>query len=126
MDKYFVHGTSKMPKVSLDFATGEFELSGNSIPEDAGGFYKPVVEALNEYFKNPQHKTVVNINLTYFNSASQKWILNILKLLKFLPAEGLDVEVNWYYDKNDEEMFDTIDDFKSLLGIPMNVIEISK
>ncbi len=126
MEKYFVQGSSKMPTVTVDPEKGLFEITGNSIPEDAGGFYKPIVDALNEYFKNPQHKTMVNINLVYFNSASQKWLLNILKLFKFLPSDGHEVVVNWYYDANDEEMFDTIDDFKSLLGIPINVIQSSK
>ncbi|MFC2137452.1 DUF1987 domain-containing protein [Bacteroidota bacterium] len=126
MEKYFVQGNSKMPTVTVDPEKGLLEISGNSIPEDAGGFYKPIVDSLNEYFKNPQYKTVVNINLSYFNSASQKWLLNILKLFKFLPVEGNEVVINWYYDKNDEEMFDTIDDFKSLLELPINVIESLK
>jgi len=126
MEKYFVQGNPKMPTVTIDPDKGLFEITGNSIPENAGGFYKPLVDALNEYFKNPQHKTTVNISLSYFNSASQKWLLNILKLFKFLPNEGNEVAINWFYDKSDEEMFDTIDDFKSLLDIPINVIDSLK
>lgn len=126
MEKYHVAGTSKMPSVILDPSIGLFEIAGNSIPEDAGSFYKPIVEALNKYFENPNKKTTVKISLTYFNSASQKWLLNILKLFKFLPKAGNDVEINWYYDENDEEMFDTIDDFQALLDLPMNILKMPK
>ncbi|MBN2520583.1 MAG: DUF1987 domain-containing protein [Bacteroidales bacterium] len=121
MEKYEIPKTPKMPSVLLDPDQGLFELEGNSIPEDAGIFYKPIVEAIENYFKSPQLKTTVNIKLIYFNSASSKWLMNILKLFKFLPKEGQEIGINWYYDENDEDMADMIDDIQSLLGLPIKI-----
>jgi|SRR3989304_9643448 len=126
MDKYHVPGTQKMPTVTLDPDEGFFELEGNSIPEDAGIFYKPIVDAIEEYFKAPRPKTTINIKLIYFNSASSKWLMNILKLFKNLPQESHELDLNWYYDEYDEDMVDMIEDVQSLLGLPIKTHTLDK
>lgn len=126
MEKYFIEGSSKMPTVTIDPYKGLFEITGNSIPENAGDFYKPVLDALNEYYINPQNKTEAKIFMTYFNSASQKWLFNILKSFYTLTEKGFEVIINWYYDKSDESMLETIEDFKSMLDITINIIARKK
>lgn len=126
MEKYYIEGSSKMPTVLIDPVKGLFEIAGNSIPENAGDFYKPILNALNEYYINPQNKTEVRIFMMYFNSASQKWIFNILKSFYALKEKGFEVKINWYYDKSDESMLETIEDFKSMLEIPISIIAKKK
>ena len=50
--------------------------------------------------------------------------MNILKLFKLSSKEGQEVELNWFYDENDEDMIDMVDDIKSLLGMPINTFPL--
>lgn len=105
---------------------GTLELLGNSIPEDAGSFYKPILDAVGDYFQSPQKKTTVNISLTYFNSSTSKWLMNLLRLFKTLPKGDQKVEINWYFDESDDDMNDAINDFSASLGLQINIFRTPK
>ena len=75
-----IEGTDDTPQVTFD-ANPEnpfMEISGRSLPEDVVAFYDPILEWLDEYSENPLEKTVLNIKLEYFNTASSKLLLDIL------------------------------------------------
>jgi len=55
MEKLQIEGTAKTPTVNFD-PSGKLELKGRSIPENSIEFYKPLMEWLDEYEKNPQEK----------------------------------------------------------------------
>ena len=74
---------------------------------------------MDEYVKNPQEKTTVNLHLEYINSSSNKYILLILKKLDDFHKEGKHVEVNWYYDEEDEDSYDTVNEYKEVLDLPI-------
>ena len=117
-----IESTHKTPKVYLDPEEGVFEISGRSIPEDSVGFYKPVLEWLDEYGKNPNEKTEFKFELEYFNTSSSKNILELLKRLEEIYEKGHDVKVIWYYDEDDEDMEETGEDYQALLKVPVELI----
>jgi hypothetical protein len=43
-----------------------------------------------------------------------------------LNNSGIEVTVNWYYEKNDEEMFDAGENFSQILEMPFNIQELAK
>ena len=59
MDEFFLEATPKTPRLYFNSETGEFEISGRSIPENSIEFYKPVINWLDHYIKtpNPLHPT---------------------------------------------------------------------
>lgn len=118
-----ISSTSITPTIDFDQQTGELSLKGRSLPEQAYGLYKPVIDWLEEYVQNPADKTVLDINLEYFNSSSNKYLLLILKKLDDnLFKKGKDVIVNWYYDEDDEDSYDTALEYNEVLDLDIKLI----
>ncbi len=124
MEGVYQKGNHKIPDVSFNPETGVFELKGSSIPENSGAVYEPIIEFLKEYKEQPKETTTFNVALSYFNTSSSKWILNILRLLKeIITKKKSEVVINWYYEPEDEEMLEAANDYHSILNLPINTIE---
>ncbi len=122
-----IKGSNKTPYIRFDPNTGVLEMRGRSIPENAVEFYKPLVDWLTEYAKNPKDKTEVNIQLEYFNTSSSKCILDVFKKLEEInKKEGKEVVINWYYEEDDEDMLEAGEDYQSILKIPFRMIEMEE
>jgi hypothetical protein len=124
MEPIIIDGTPKTPTVKFDSAEGIFEIKGRSIPENSVEFYKPLVDWLDIYKESPLTKTVVNIRLEYFNTSSSKCILDVFKKLEAIHKTKNEVEVNWYYEEDDEDMLEAGEDYESIIRVPFKMIEI--
>lgn len=124
MELVNIEGTPKTPTISLNSDNGTIEIKGRSIPENSIEFYKPIVDWLDEYSKAPKEKTVVSIQLEYFNTSSSKCILDVFKKLENLKKGKNDVVINWYYEEDDEDMLEAGEDYESIIKVPFKMIEI--
>jgi hypothetical protein len=123
MEPISIEGTPKTPTVKFDSSLGLLEIKGRSNPENSIEFYKPLVNWLQEYAKDPGDKTIVNIQLEYFNTSSSKCILDVFKKLESIYKTNHEVVINWYYEK-DEGIREAGEDYKFMTGIPFKLIEI--
>jgi len=126
MEPISIEGSPKTPTVIFDASEGIIEIKGRSIPENSIEFYKPLVDWLEEYKKDPLPVTKVNIQLEYFNTSSSKCILDVFKKLEAIHKAKHDVEVNWYYEEDDEDMLEAGEDYESIIRIPFKMIEIAE
>lgn len=126
MEALLIDGTQKTPTVQFDPAKGVLEIKGRSIPENSIEFYKPLVDWLEEYSSSPTNKTIVNVHLEYFNTSSSKCILDVFKKLETLHKSNNDVQINWYYEEDDEDMFEAGEDYQSIINIPFKMIEMEE
>lgn len=124
LEPIHIEGTPKTPSVKFNADQGIIEIKGRSIPENSIEFYKPLVDWLEEYKKSPLEKTVVNIQLEYFNTSSSKCILDVFKKLETIHKAKNEVEINWYYEEDDEDMLEAGEDYESIIRIPFKMIEI--
>ena len=124
MEPISITGTGKTPTVSFDSEDGLIEIKGRSIPENSIEFYKPLVDWLDSYSQGPAKKTMVNIQLEYFNTSSSKCILDVFKKLENVQKNTENVIINWYYEEDDEDMLEAGEDYQSILKIPFKMIEI--
>jgi hypothetical protein len=109
------------PIVNLNYETGLCEISGESYMEETYKFYEPVINWLNKYVS--EKKTITfNFKLTYFNTSSSRFILEILDILKKHQLNGGEVTVNWYYKKNDPDILIEINDFIEESGIEIKTL----
>lgn len=122
MDILKIDGSKQTPEVNFNPSTGILSISGRSIPENTFEFFNPILVWLEEYTNQAQSKTIINIDLEYFNTSSSKYILEILKRLKAILALGKDVLVKWYYDADDEEMMETGEDYEDVSNLPFEII----
>ena len=114
MEIIHLEGTEDTPKIILDKKNGIFEISGRSLPEDSAEFYKPVLEWIDEYAKDPNPETDWVFKLEYFNTASSKLILDVLSKLEEIPG----IKVNWYFHEDDEDMEEAGEEFSELVELP--------
>ncbi len=126
METIVREGTPKTPYVRFDGEKGIIEIKGRSIPENSIEFYKPLIDWLEEYGGATSSETAVNVQLEYFNTSSSKCILDIFKKLEVMFKKGKKVEVNWYYEEDDEDMFEAGEDYQSIINIPFKMIEMEE
>ena len=124
METIIREGTPKTPYIKLDGEKGLIEIKGRSIPENSVEFYKPLIDWLDKYGNVPLEVTNVNIQLEYFNTSSSKCILDIFKKLELIYKKGSKVQINWYYEEDDEDMFEAGEDYQSIINIPFSMIEM--
>lgn len=125
MAHLLIESTPKTPQINFNGQTGLFEIKGMSCSEYAFNFYKPVFEWLDNYIKSPNDKTIVNIQLKYFNTSSAKCILQLLEKIGNLKEQERNIEVNWYYEKDDEQMIADGENYSVLLGFPFRLRELN-
>lgn len=106
--------TEDTPKVVLDVEAPEFIIAERSLPEDAFGFYKPILQWLDEYAKNPNEKTVFRFKLEYFNSSSAKQLSKIFVILRSIKKE---LEIIWCYQIDDIDMLNSGKKFEMLSNL---------
>ena len=124
MEPINIEGSPKTPSIKFDIEKGILEIRGRSIPENSIEFYKPLVDWLDEYAKDPGKKTQVNIHLEYFNTSSSKCILDVFKKLEAIHKAKNDVVIFWYYEEDDEDMLEAGEDYESIIRIPFKMVEI--
>ncbi|MBI9053482.1 MAG: DUF1987 domain-containing protein [Bacteroidales bacterium] len=132
MENLYIESTEFSPKVNLDFNKKKFELIGISRPEDVIAFYETLIYKLDKYVtKTIQNGDVSIVNfqlkfdLTYMNSASSKYILQILDYFKKLYNKEAKINIDWYYDDVDDQIFEDGEDLSDVINMPFNLISRS-
>lgn len=122
MESLRIEPTKSTPEINFDPAAGRLLIKGESYPENSIKFYKPLIEKLEEYSGQINDKLVVNISLTYLNTSSIKAIMNILDIIDDAYQKGKDVEINWYYESDNEILYETALEFNSFFDIDIRLI----
>jgi len=122
MDDIIKSQDNKTPQLVLNKEKGLIEMRGSSIMEDATAFYDPIMKWLYEYVDHPKD-TLVNVDLEYFNTSSAKVLLIIFKTLSNIQKSGCKVNVNWHYEEDDEEIFESGNSFSAMSKIKFNFIK---
>ncbi len=132
MDNLIIPATDFTPSVIFQIESGNFELSGVSRPEDVAGFYEgPLgwLSNLEESIQNkPEYKYELpelrfSFKMTYFNSGSSKYMIQILRALRNLIRIGVDINIDWYFEEGDDKMQDDGEDLAEAVELNFNYIE---
>jgi len=122
MESLFIESSEDTPKVNLNADTGIFLIAERSLPENAFEFYQPILKWLNQYSESPQDETIVNFKLDYFTTSSAKQIIKIFLSLEEINSVSL-VQVNWYYKKEDVDMYAIGLKYSKLVNVKFKLIE---
>ena len=118
---YKLEGSSRAPQITFDTEKGFLEIEGKSIPENPHEIYLPVLEEVERYGEHPANSTQLDIRLSYFNTTTSKYLLDIIKdFITLHEEERTSVTINWYYHEGDEDMLEIGEDFKDLLDFPFH------
>ena len=116
------HTNFFIPTVEFDVEAGTCLLAGESFLEDTIEFYDPLVQWLEEYTTEIKNPLTFDIKLTYFNTSTSRSILDLLNILKDYEEDGGQVSVNWYYDEDDIDMEEDIEDYMLDTGLEIEMI----
>lgn len=103
---------------------GLIEIKGRSIPEDAYEFFEPVVDSIKHLLDSSNNPVTFNIHLDYVNSGSKKYLTNILKILEDHKNKGMQVNINWMFDRDDESIMELGQDLASLMQLEFHFMEV--
>ncbi len=122
MKALIIEKTEDTPGIHFDPDNDKLEMSGRSMPENASGFYGPVLEWMNTYSEDPKETTVFDFKMEYFNTASSKIIMDILVILEEMQENGHEVIVQWHYMEEDDDMMDAGEEYAEIIEIPFKHI----
>jgi hypothetical protein len=118
MESLMVNGTPHTPEINFNKLSGVMHIKGRSIPDQPDEFWIPVLNWFESYLLQPTERTVVVIDLEYFNISSSKRILFLLYKLNELVEEGKDAVVEWHYREADEDMYEVGQDYAYMVKVP--------
>lgn len=113
MENLHIAGTPCTPAVDFYFDTHRLSLTGESYPENAAAFYRPLLEQLQDYLQrltatsalaeaNAPSLIEFHMSLVYFNSSSTKMLFSLFNALNLAAEQGLPIRLHWYYDQDDD------------------------
>lgn len=111
--------TSDCPNVIFDKEAGIFEISGVSIPENVKKFFSPIFTWTEEYIQNPNPFTLIEIKLTYCNSATLKILSLLIDTFEKILEKRKRVLLHWYHFPEDEDMINIGKELAEMTDIPV-------
>ena len=122
LEKYLFEGSHDKPYIELNPLENKFLFQGRSIPENAFDFYKPVVDWIEDYSKNPNAVSVFEFRFEHINTHSTQQVMKILQKLSKFPGDSK-VKLKWVYSKEDSDMLEIGNRLKEILGVDLKFIE---
>ena len=116
-----IEATKYSPMVELS-DDGQMIIKGRSILEDPLAFFDKIIGWIKN---NATKKFTLEIHLEYMNTSSSKLLLKLLKAVKD-KYNANEVYITWYYETNDEDMYDLAKDFETLICIPIDFVEVDE
>ena len=121
MENITIEPTKK--SLEVECSPGYFKLSGNSILSDPRKFFKPIVEWVESYLKDPEKLTTVDLKLEYVDTASVQSVFDLMRMFKALQEKDKELVVNFYFEFDDPELLELGEIMEGRLGIKFNFLE---
>lgn len=131
MELFKLDPSKHKPGVVLDYVKNTFYFYGFSLPEDAMDFFLPIINWLYEYSSHCEefmqsNKTLhITFKLSYYNSASYRAFLEMFQIFRKINDKGMNINIDWYYEKNDSSMFEGGKELAEMIQLPINLIEFN-
>lgn len=111
------------PGVILNTETNTFKIWGKSLPENPEKMFKPVLDWAERFSSSPDRDMNLVLDLVYLNTASTKWLRQILAAFSEMTRQGKKLTIEWIYEEFDEDMLDLGEDLQNLTGIQFTFTE---
>ena len=123
MEKFVLVASERHPEIRL--RDGFISIKGHSIPQDSRKIYKPVLQWIKSYVKNPAPHTEVLLEIDYFDSGSTIAIFEILKTLATCHNTNHEIQMTfkWIYLKEDEAVKEMGEFFERKLDVSFEYYE---
>jgi len=123
MSQLIIDAKEDYPGINFNRKKGNLQISGSSFMEDASSFFQPVFDWVDAYCADPFETTIITFKLKYFNTASSKAFLDIMK--RFVDVKNSKVKIKWYVEKGDEDMEEAGEEYKEIVNCDFEVLQYS-
>lgn len=123
MQQLVIEAGTSSPFVHFDPDSGQLAIGGESYPENSYEFYGPVLAWLDAYLGGRTAPVKLTISLTYLNTSSTKYMIDILDRLEAAHENGVSVEVVWHCDPHNQRARDAIEELKEDFAMPFAIVE---
>lgn len=106
--------TELTPSFHFNKEKGIFKIGDRSLTDKPDTAFKPAMEWLREYGKNPNATTVMTIKFEYFNTATSRELLDLFKILETIPGS----KIVWQFLEDDEDMEESGQELAELVTVP--------
>ena len=117
---------TKTPAIYLNKDEGSIKIRGVSIPENSKSFYENLILWVADYAENPQPKTSVLLALRYMNTSTTMVINKVLRKLDLDIQSPNELEVEWIFEEDDNEMKDVGEFYQELLSHKLFFTEVEE
>jgi len=108
-NKIIVRKTKISPEMILDKETCQATIVGESCPENAPEFFKPLLIFVDSCLKE-KNKIHLEFDLDYFNTTSAKLFIDLFDSLEMYYSSGSDCYVKWICRNNDYDLIEAGED----------------
>lgn len=106
------------------FEEGKMFIIGRSIIENPSDFYNPVFSFLSQYITDYQRGIDFYFAFEHINTGSVKWLFVLLKELLKSHNITHKTSINWYYEKDDDDLQELGYIFRSLVPCKFSITEV--
>jgi hypothetical protein len=122
MENLTIQATNSTPTVSFDTETNFLIISGKCFPENVTKFFDTVNSYVKEYLSSYKDPVLnISIKLEYINSASVKYLLDLLKDCR---TSCKTLNVIWGFEEDNDDILETGEFFEDILGIHFKYVPI--
>ncbi|MCD4818557.1 MAG: DUF1987 domain-containing protein [Candidatus Cloacimonetes bacterium] len=102
MKSLFIKKTKSTPEIDFNYKKKLLRMTGESFPENARHFYKDTLIWISEYFQDKTKDNIFDLKITYLNTSSCKIVTEILEMIQDFHDSKGKINLNWYYEEDDE------------------------
>lgn len=124
MERLFIKESKSTPLVDFDPDKGLLAIKGQSYPEDSFGFFKPILEWVKDFLASDQGKISLEFTLTYINTSSSKCIMMLLDVLEGAYEKGVDIDLKWFCNKENEYELECAEEFQEDYSFPFEIVQV--
>ncbi|MEQ8237750.1 MAG: DUF1987 domain-containing protein [Cyclobacteriaceae bacterium] len=122
---YIIEATKNTPFVHISSDEKIIQIKGVSHPEHALTFYTPIIDQLKQLSESKSTTSMeMSVFMEYFNTSSAKCFFDIFKQIKRMKGQGMDIDIKWLYEEEDDDMMETGEDYDDILNLNIKFIEV--
>jgi len=122
MDNLFLEATKATPLINFDADKRIIFIKGQSYPENAFKFYDPVFNWIDTYLAANPSEIRIDVRLSYVNTSSSKCIMMLLENFEKAFERGVNIQLKWYCDMENESEVECAEEFKEDVTFPFEII----
>ena len=124
MEALRILATPATPEVNFDAEACLMTLTGESYPENAFEFFRPLLKWTEGFLMGGDQPVKVELALSYLNTSSIKSIMDFLDLLEAAHRRARPITVTWSYAQDNERALEMIEEFKEEVTLPFFILAV--